>query len=112
MHLILTDEGAQVVEAALEESLSHLRTRMEKNSSDVDRARRERAVTAIRKILQQFRDARARAHHLGVRQRLGARPPFRRPTQSIRSPAPGRSGHAGSQVLSVGELHDRPLSKC
>jgi hypothetical protein len=54
VHLILTDEGAQVLEAALEESLSQLRTRLEQSGSDVDRARLERAVTVIRKILQQL----------------------------------------------------------
>jgi KaiC/GvpD/RAD55 family RecA-like ATPase len=54
VQLILTDEGAQVLEAALEESLSQLRTRMEQSGSDVDRARLERAATVIRKILQQL----------------------------------------------------------
>ena len=54
MQLILTDEEAQVLEAALEESLSQLRTRMEQSGSDVDRARVEHAVTVIRKILQEL----------------------------------------------------------
>lgn len=54
MQLFLTDEGAQVLEAALEESLSQLRSRMEQSGSDVDRARVERAANAVRKILQQL----------------------------------------------------------
>ena len=54
MQLILTDEEAQVLEAALDESLSQLRTRLEQSSSDVDRARLEYAVTVIRKILQEL----------------------------------------------------------
>jgi hypothetical protein len=54
VQLILTDEGAQVLEAALEDSLSQLRIRLEQNGSDVGRARLERAVTVIRKILQQL----------------------------------------------------------
>ncbi|HET7250500.1 MAG TPA: hypothetical protein VFI79_11675 [Gemmatimonadales bacterium] len=54
MQLFLTDEGAQVLEAALEESLSQLRSRMEQSGSDVDRARVERAANVIRKLLQQL----------------------------------------------------------
>ncbi|HET9709895.1 MAG TPA: hypothetical protein VFP39_16455 [Gemmatimonadales bacterium] len=54
MQLILTDEGAQVLEAALEESLRQLRTRIEHSSSDVDRARVEHAANVIRKVLQQL----------------------------------------------------------
>lgn len=54
MQLILTDEEAQVLEAALDESLGELRTRVEQSSSDVDRARLEHAVTVIRKILQEL----------------------------------------------------------
>jgi len=54
MQLILTDEEAQVLEAALDETLSQLRTRANQSSSDVDRARLEHAVTVIRKILQEL----------------------------------------------------------
>jgi hypothetical protein len=54
MQLILTDEEAQVLEAALDESLRQLRTRMEEGGSDVDRARLEHATTVIRKILQEL----------------------------------------------------------
>ncbi|HXJ29880.1 MAG TPA: hypothetical protein VNG35_04545 [Gemmatimonadales bacterium] len=54
MQLILTDEEAQVLEAALDETLSQLRTRMEQGGSDVDRARLEHAATVIRKILQEL----------------------------------------------------------
>lgn len=54
MQLILTDEEAQVLEAALDESLSQLQTRIEQSSIDVDRARLEHAVTVIRKILQEL----------------------------------------------------------
>jgi len=54
MQLILTDEEAQVLEAALDETLSQLRSRVEQSSSDVDRARLEHAVTVIRKILQEL----------------------------------------------------------
>lgn len=54
MQLILTDEEAKVLEAALDESLSQLRTRMEHSGSDVDRARIEHAVTVVRKILQEL----------------------------------------------------------
>ncbi len=54
MQLILTDEEAQVLEAALDETLSQLRTRMEQSGGDVDRARFEHAATVIRKILQEL----------------------------------------------------------
>jgi hypothetical protein len=54
VQLILTPEGAQILEAALEESLSQLRTRMAQSTSDVDRAQLDRAVTIMRKILQQL----------------------------------------------------------
>jgi hypothetical protein len=54
MQLILTDEGAQILEAALDETLSQLRGRMEQSGSDVERARLEHAATVIRKILQQL----------------------------------------------------------
>lgn len=54
VQLILTDEEAQALEAALDESLSQLRTRLEQSGSDADRARLEHAVTVIRKILQEL----------------------------------------------------------
>ena len=54
MQLTLTDEEAQVLEAALDDSLSQLRTRLEQSSSDVDRTRLEHAVMVIRKILQEL----------------------------------------------------------
>ena len=54
MQLILTDEEAQVLEAALDESLKQLRSRMEQSANDVDRARLDHAVTVIRKILQEL----------------------------------------------------------